>query len=90
MTLPLVLPKPKARQIVVAPRLPPRPKAHDGNPFTTEGFMVADCETRLPDGTTCGYHVAGPRADVKKALDLHHRTYHSEDIGVVLLNQARQ
>lgn len=72
-------------RILVAPRLPDRPKQHTGNPFTSEGDIVADCAT-----DDCGYHAMGPRAEVKKALDQHHRLFHSESIGVVLLNQARQ
>lgn len=74
-----------ARSIIVAPRLPDRPKEHTGNPFTSEGLMTADC---MVDG--CTYHAVGPRADVKKAVDAHHKLYHSEQIGVVLLNQPGQ
>lgn len=47
--------------------------------------MTADC---MVDG--CTYHAVGPRADVKKAVDAHHKLYHSEQIGVVLLNQPGQ
>ncbi len=82
--------KAPARSVIVAPRLPVRPKNHTGNPFTTDADIVADCDTLLDDGTKCGYHVMGPRAEVKKALDMHHRMYHPQSIGVVLLNQARQ
>ncbi len=83
MTLPSV--QIPARGLIVAPRLPERPKLHTGNPFTTVGDVVADCGV-----AGCGYHVMGARADVKKALDEHRRFYHSEETSVVLLNHARQ
>jgi hypothetical protein len=89
MTVPVVA-RPKARSLIVAPRLPERPKQHSGNPFTSDGDIVADCNTLLPDGSRCGYHCMGPRDEVKKALDLHHKLYHPESIGMVLLNQPRQ
>jgi hypothetical protein len=73
----------KARELVVAPRLPAFPKAHTGNPFTTVGDVVADCEL-------CGYHAMGPRADVRRAMDTHRAMYHSTETSVVLLNQPRQ
>lgn len=75
----------KARELIVAPRIPPPPKNHTGDPFTSDGDIVADCAI---DG--CGYHVMGPRADVKKAMNEHHKLYHSQETGVVLLNQPRQ
>lgn len=72
------------RRIVVAPRLPDPPKMRTGNPWTSSGDIVADCEA-------CGYHAMGPRALVKKALDDHWRQHHasSTDPVVVLLNQPR-
>jgi hypothetical protein len=70
-----------ARSLIVAPRLPPKPELHTGNPFTTLGDVVADCQVE-----GCGYHVMGPRADVKKAIDAHHAMWHSEDTVVVILN----
>lgn len=75
----------KAREIIVAPRLPKFPTQYTGNPFTSAGDVVADCG--IP---RCGYHVMGPRDQVKKAMDEHHRLFHSEETGVVLLNQPRQ
>ena len=75
----------KAREIIIAPRLPAKPKVHTGNPFTTIGDVTADCG--VPG---CGYHCMGPRQDVKRAMDEHHRMYHNETTGVVLLNQPRQ
>lgn len=74
-----------ARGLIVAPRLPARPAEHTGNPFTTLGDIVADCAV---DG--CGYHAMGPRADVKLAMDEHHRQYHSQETAVVHLNRPRQ
>lgn len=78
-----------ARGIVLAPRLPERPRVHTGNPFTTHGDVVAECQNCLEAGGK-RYHVSGERNEVKKALDLHHRLFHSQEIGVVLLNQPRQ
>lgn len=74
-----------ARSLVVAPRLPERSKLHTGNPFTSEGDVVADCAVE-----GCGYHVMGARATVKLALDEHRKMFHSTQTGVVLLNQPRQ
>lgn len=74
-----------ARSLIVAPRLPPKPLVHTGNPFTSLGDVVADCAAE-----GCGYHVMGPRDVVKKAIDLHHAMYHSEETVVVLLNQPQQ
>lgn len=88
MTIPILTPpKPKlhARSLIVAPRLPERSKFHTGNPFTSEGDMVADCGAE-----GCGYHVMGTRAHVKLALDEHRKMFHPDEIGVVLLNQPRQ
>lgn len=86
MTVPDLTPlKPKARSLIVAPRLPEKPKEYGFSPFTSEGDMVADCA--IPG---CGYHVMGSRGNVKKALDEHRKMFHSDEIGVVLLNQPRQ
>ncbi len=75
-----------ARNLVVAHRLPPPPKEHTGNPFTTIGDIVVDC-----DVPGCGWHAMGPRAQVKKAIDAHRRAEHmsSQDPFVVLLNHPR-
>jgi hypothetical protein len=75
-----------ARELVVTPRIPifPRDK-YTGNPWTTLSDVVADC-----DVPGCGYHVMGKRPEVKKALDDHRKMYHSDQVGVVLLNQPRQ
>lgn len=95
MTVPVLL-KPKAkplhaREIVVAPRMPKlNPGNYTGNPFTAEGDVVLDCESRDHEGVQCGWHAMGPRADVKRAYDEHRKQYHQEAIGVVLLNQPRQ
>ena len=82
-------PKPDARSLVIAPRMPAASKLHTGNPFTSEGDVVLDCEGG-EDGRACGWHWMGPRALAKAAYEAHRRLYHSESIGVVLLNQARQ
>lgn len=74
-----------ARDLVVATRLPPFPKEYTGNPFTSLGDVVADCEVE-----GCGYHVQGERSHVKLALKEHHRLFHPESISVVRLNLARQ
>jgi len=81
MSTPVLAP---ARSIVVAPRLPDPPKERTGNPWTSDGDVVVDCEA-------CGYHAWGPRAEVKKALDLHKRLHHasSSEPLVVLINQPR-
>lgn len=80
-----------AREIIVAPRMPPRSKFHTGNPFTSEGDIVADCDS-IDDrtGQKCGWHAMGPRPEVKKAIDEHKRLYHPESIGVILLNTPKQ
>lgn len=78
-----------ARSLVFAPRLPPPPKIHTGNPFTSLGDVVAECETCLRTGGK-RYHVSGPRADVKQALVAHHREFHAEETSVILLNQPAQ
>lgn len=75
----------KARELIVAPRLPDRPKEHTGNPFTTDGDLIVDCA--VPH---CSWHAMGPRALVKLAMDEHRRMFHSNQIGVVLLNQPGQ
>lgn len=74
-----------ARSLIVAPRLPVFPKEYTGNPFTSIGDVTADC-----DVAGCGWHAMGPRAEVKLAINEHHRTYHSDEVGVVLLNQPQQ
>ncbi len=88
MTSPVAA-KPAARSLIVAPRLPPFPKAYGDNPFTTVGQIVAECDTTL-DGKPCGYKAMGSRSDVGKAMAAHRKMFHSEQIGVVLLNQPRQ
>lgn len=77
----------KARELILAPRLPSTPKTHTGNPFTTLGDVVLDC-----DVPGCGWHAMGPRAVVKKAWDDHYRQFHgtNQATGVVLLNQPKQ
>lgn len=87
MTVPILgKPDPQpARSLIVAPRLPAKPNLHTGNPFTTVGDVVADCGA---DG--CGYHVMGPRDQVKKAMDAHRRLNHSEETFTVLLNHPRE
>lgn len=81
----VVLPKRAAREIVVAPRLPELKREGYRTPFDAEGDVVADCDV---DG--CGYHTMGPRRLVGAAMKDHHRVFHSDQIGVVLLNQPRQ
>ncbi len=85
----VILPKPAARSLLVAPRLPEKPKAHTGNPFTTQGDLIMDCDGAI-NGRPCTWHAMGERSEVKKAYDEHRRMWHSEEIGVVLLNQPRQ
>lgn len=92
MSLPVLL-KPArrpARGLVVATRVPPLPKEHTGNPFTSIGDVVAECSVVDDDGKRCGYSCQGERAEVGKALREHHRLFHSESISVALLNHARQ
>ncbi len=79
------IPLRKAREIVIAPRMPSLPKGDYRTPFTTKADVVADCAAE-----GCGYHVMGDRAQVKLALDEHRKMFHSSEIGVVLLNQPRQ
>ena len=74
-----------ARSLIVAPRLPAFPAHHTGNPFTSSGDIVVDC-----DVAGCGWHAFGPRADMKLAVNDHHRRFHPEQTGVVLLNQPQQ
>lgn len=74
-----------ARSLVIAPRMPPAPREHTGNPFTAGGDIVLDC---TEEG--CGWHWMGPRSVAQQAYSRHKAEYHSEAIGVVLLNQARQ
>lgn len=77
--------KPKAREIVIAARLPAFPKRHTGNPFTSEGDVTLDCG--VPG---CGWHAQGPRKEAKEAWEQHSRLYHSMEIGVVHLNSPSQ
>jgi hypothetical protein len=79
-----------ARELVVAARLPEfKRDRYTGDPFTSEGDVVLDCDGTI-DGKPCGWHAMGPRADVKKAYDEHRKQYHQSQIGVVLLNLPRQ
>lgn len=80
----------KAREIIIAPNLPPMPKQHTGNPFTSDGWIVADCTAVDPmTGKICGWHALGPRSDMKLAINEHHRLYHSQEIVATLLNHPR-
>ncbi len=81
--------KTPAREIVVAPRMPERPKTYGLSPWTTDADAVVDCDGTI-DGRRCGWHAMGPRATVKKAYDEHRRMFHSDEVGVLLLNQPRQ
>lgn len=74
-----------ARGLIVAPRLPDKPKQHTGNPFTSEGDVVVDCAVE-----GCGWHAMGPRAEVKRAIDAHHQMHHSQEVAVVHLNRPHQ
>lgn len=79
-----------ARELVVAARLPSLNRdRYTGNPFTSQGDVVLDCDGQI-GGKPCGWHAMGPRADVKKAYDEHRKQYHQSEIGVVLLNRPRQ
>jgi len=71
----------KAREIVLAHRVPAPPKEHTGNPFTSIGDMVVDCD--MPG---CGWHAQGTRENVKLALEEHRRMFHTGEIFVVKLN----
>lgn len=82
--------KRKAREIVIAPRLPERSKFHTGNPFTSEGDVVVECDAVDAYGNKCGWNCMGPRADVRAAVTTHRGMYHPESIGVFLLNAPRQ
>jgi hypothetical protein len=75
-----------AREVVVATRLPKIPEVGEyRTPWDSPGDVVAECAV---DG--CGYGCSGPRAEVGKAMKAHHALYHSQSIGVVLLNHPRQ
>lgn len=93
MKIPILKPKQQklhAREIVVAPRIPSlNPGNYTGNPFTSEGDVVADCEGQI-DGKPCGWHAMGERAAVKASYDEHRKIYHQQEIGIVLLNVPRQ
>ena len=78
-----------AQSLIVAPRLPPKPKEYAKNPFETKGEIMLDCDGAI-NGKPCGWHVIGERSEVKKAWEVHRRMYHSEEKAVVLLNQPRQ
>lgn len=81
----------KARELIVAPRMPRlNADTYTGNPFTSPGDVVADCDVVDEKGNRCGYHVMGPREDVKKAMTDHRNLYHSTTVSVVLLNQPNQ
>lgn len=85
MKPPLIIP---ARGLVVAPRIPAlKPSEYTGKPFTSVGDIVVDCD--IPG---CGWHAMGPRADVKKAIDEHHKMYHASDseVRIIMINRARQ
>lgn len=62
---------PYARDLILAPRLPAPPKEHTGNPFTSDGDLVASCTME-----GCGYNAMGPRKDLKLALAEHCRRFH--------------
>lgn len=79
-----------AREIVIAPRLPERSKFHTGNPFTSEGDVVVDCDVMDVFGNKCGWNCMGPRADVRAAIDSHRRMFHPESTGVFKLNMPKQ
>jgi hypothetical protein len=75
-----------ARTIVVAARLPAAPKQRtSADLFAEEGDIVADCTN-----PGCGYHVMGPRAEVKLALKEHHRLHHADEVSTVFLNDPRR
>lgn len=80
----LDLVKPAARSLVVAARLPAKPKNRTNDPFTADGDMVVDCSV-----AGCGWHAIGPRTDMKKAINAHHRMFHSQEVVVTLLNNPR-
>lgn len=82
-------PRLAARTLVIAPRMPAPPKHHTGNPFTSQGDVVAECQTCADLGGKV-YCCSGTRAEVKRAMDEHHRTFHPHETGVVLLNAPRQ
>ena len=72
----------KAREIVIAHRVPAPPKERHGvSPFEEIGDMVVDCD--MPG---CGWHAQGTRANVKLALEEHRRMFHTGEILVVKLN----
>lgn len=82
-----------ARAVVVAPRIPSLDrKTYNGNPFTSAGDVVADCDVVKADGTKCGWHAMGSRADVRLAWNEHYRQFHGADqaVGVLLLNTPKQ
>lgn len=96
MTVLLAQPKPVAVKVEVAtalptgggfqPRLPDKPKVYAAaGPFATVGDVVAECGVE-----GCGYGCSGPRSIVGLAMKQHHRMFHSNETGVVLLNTPRQ
>lgn len=76
-----------ARSLVVETRLPKKVAPHSGDPFTTPGDAVVDCNV-----VGCGWHVYGPRSEMKKALQAHYREWHAsrQDIGIFLINDPRR
>ena len=80
------LPNDKARQIVVAPRLPAPPPERGLSPFQVDGDIVVDCSV-----AGCGWNAMGDRRLVGKKWEEHYRTRHGADreVGVLLINDPR-
>lgn len=78
-----------ARSLVIAPRIPKLdPKSYTGNPFTSQGDVVLDCDGTI-DGKPCGWHAIVARKDAKQAYAEHRKQYHQQEVGVVHLNRPR-
>ncbi len=84
----LILPKKRpALEIVTAARMPKMGARTGAGLFDAVGDVVVDCG--VPG---CGWHAAGPRADVKKAQADHARMFHTQIVDplVTHINLARQ
>jgi len=82
----VLLKPPSAGSLIVVPRMPAPVAAHTGDPFTTPGHAVVDC-----DVPGCDWHAVGERADVKKAWQEHYRQKHgsAQEVGVLSINHPR-
>lgn len=75
-----------ARGLIVAPRLPPRPKDYI-DMFRSIGKIVISCET-----PGCDWLYMGSRLESKAAVTEHNRLSHSDstEAHVMMINKPRQ